>query len=65
LLALTLALSPEEREQAMGASGNPLNRELNPAYCRFSFSQGEKAGCEADVRLRADLILNFMVTAQR
>ncbi len=58
LLALTLALSPEEREQAMAASGRLLNRELNPACGRFSFSPGEKAG------MRAGVILNCIVPAQ-
>lgn len=58
LLALTLALSPEEREQARAASGRSRNRELNPACGRFSFSQGEKVG------MRAGVILNRIVPAQ-
>jgi len=44
---------PQGEGTSNGASGKPLDGELHPAWDLFSFSPGKKAGCEADVRLRA------------
>ena len=63
--ALTLALSPVEREQAMDASGKPLNGDLHPMPDIFSFSFGEKAGMRAGVSSTASFRLSVCLMRRR
>jgi hypothetical protein len=49
---LAPTLFPGASENSMGASTRPTATELAKGRNIFSFSLSEKAGCEADVRLR-------------
>ena len=57
-LALTLTLSPKERELTFPALKKSLNGECSKALAKFSLSPGERPGVRASVRF------NCMVTAK-